>query len=120
VASAAAGKRRAGQGRKERTAFRVAKLPNVELPMMKPIVMTLVAVLAFTARVNAQNPASFQINLPGAPFGVVVSRDQQCARNAGAIFSNSSFASAWLPSSNQPMAAAKWKVSGGSNDFTDQ
>jgi len=50
---------------------------DVELPKMKPIRIALVVLLAFTASMNAQNPASFQIDLPGAPFGVVVSPDQQ-------------------------------------------
>jgi DNA-binding beta-propeller fold protein YncE len=57
--------------------FRVAQRLNVEWPMMKQMRMAFVALLVFTASVNAQNPASFQINLPGAPFGVVVSQDQR-------------------------------------------
>jgi DNA-binding beta-propeller fold protein YncE len=38
--------------------------------------MALVVLLVFATSVNAQNPASFQITLPGSPFGVVVSPDQ--------------------------------------------
>jgi DNA-binding beta-propeller fold protein YncE len=44
---------------------------------MKPMRILLVAFLVFAAGGKAQNPASFQIDLPGAPFGVAVSRDQQ-------------------------------------------
>ena len=45
--------------------------------MMKPMRMALASFLAWAANMEAQTPASFQIDLPGAPFGVVVSRDQR-------------------------------------------
>jgi DNA-binding beta-propeller fold protein YncE len=40
-------------------------------------IASLAALTSFASIVNAQKQAAFEINLPGSPFGVVVSQDQQ-------------------------------------------
>jgi DNA-binding beta-propeller fold protein YncE len=44
---------------------------------MKSIGLALIALCAFASSLSAQIPPSYQISLPGNPFGVVVSRDQK-------------------------------------------
>jgi hypothetical protein len=53
----------------------VPRVFNVQLLTMKPMSMALIPLLAFAEIASAQNPASYEVNLPGQPFGVVVSRD---------------------------------------------
>lgn len=48
-----------------------------ELAKMKALRIALAALAAFASVADAQKPADYEINLPGPPFGVVVSRDQQ-------------------------------------------
>jgi DNA-binding beta-propeller fold protein YncE len=49
----------------------------MHLLTVNPIRITLIALLTSTLLVRAQNRPSFEIALPGSPFGVVVSPDQQ-------------------------------------------
>jgi DNA-binding beta-propeller fold protein YncE len=44
---------------------------------MKQIIIAFCALVAWTTSLSAQKPASSEIHLPGQPFGVVVSADQQ-------------------------------------------
>jgi DNA-binding beta-propeller fold protein YncE len=48
-----------------------------ELAKMKASGIALAVLTAFASIADAQKPANYEINLPGTPFGVVVSRDQQ-------------------------------------------
>jgi DNA-binding beta-propeller fold protein YncE len=44
---------------------------------MKAMIIALAGLAAFASMAAAQKPAEMKIDLPGSPFGVVVSRDQQ-------------------------------------------